>query len=326
MFSLNLTPARRSILFFLALAILFLVFALGQSAQAAVTVSTFSATWQAPTILVKWKTVSEVNNVGFSVKRSDTLNGTYSEIHFEASQNPGGLGGANYSFTDEGNLVQGKTYFYQLWSIDASQFGEMSKQTCAQGDTPCTSSPPPSPTRTATKTKAPPTATRTTVPPTATRTPVAPTASATAASPTRTRTLTATVPAGTATRRSATAVPTVVARADTTDPGSNNQQVYGISPEDTPISNVSPDDVRSARATLQALQDALKPPRSRTPRPVSLNTVPTPVPDLAPEIAVAASDEYNPAPALLMIFVGGLDMAAFFGLALLAFLYIRRFD
>jgi hypothetical protein len=117
-----------------------------------------------------------------------------------------------------------------------------------------------------------------------------------------------------------------VAWANTIDPASNSPQVDGIAPEDTPISGVSPDDVRSTRATLQALQDAVKPPRSRTPRPVSLNTVPTPPPGSAPEIAVGASDEYNPAPALLMIFVGGLDMVAFFGLALLAFLYIRRFD
>ena len=74
-------------------------------------------------VTLRWRTESEVNNIGFAVYRSDEKNGQYTKI--------GWMDGAGnsampheYQFTDK-KAEAGKTYFYYLEDVDIA--GEKSK-------------------------------------------------------------------------------------------------------------------------------------------------------------------------------------------------------
>ncbi|MBM3242306.1 T9SS type A sorting domain-containing protein [Candidatus Poribacteria bacterium] len=85
-----------------------------------VVLSAFNATVSGDRVLLRWKTESEVNNLGFKVYRSTQLDGDYVKV------TPALIKGAGteptpheYSFTDEG-VVVGNTYYYYIEDVDFS--------------------------------------------------------------------------------------------------------------------------------------------------------------------------------------------------------------
>jgi hypothetical protein len=87
----------------------------------AVELAAFDAAAQANGVLLTWETASEIDNLGFNLYRADSQVGQLVKINqfLIASQNPGGLGGAAYSFLDE-SAAPGATYYYWLEDIDAA--------------------------------------------------------------------------------------------------------------------------------------------------------------------------------------------------------------
>lgn len=84
----------------------------------AITLSSFKAKQSGRKILVNWKTASEVDNLGFNILRSDSENGTYTQINSDlipAKKNA--VSGANYKFKDR-DIEKGNTYWYKLEDID----------------------------------------------------------------------------------------------------------------------------------------------------------------------------------------------------------------
>lgn len=165
--------------------------------SAAVTISSFSAKWQGNSVVVNWRTGSELNNAGFNILRSTSASGNFTKVNYTPAQF-GSIAGASYSFTDSA-VTPGTTYYYRLESIDASGKVEPYSQTAS-------AVPSAAPTATATATRtptrtamlAPGAPTSTPAPPTATFAP--PTATATPPpqfTPTRTRTLPPGVPSPT---------------------------------------------------------------------------------------------------------------------------------
>ncbi len=72
-------------------------------------------------ITVRWETVSEIDNIGFNLYRSQTAGGAYTRLN-EAlipSQAPGSPVGAVYAWPD-GAVDPGVTYYYQLEAVDVS--------------------------------------------------------------------------------------------------------------------------------------------------------------------------------------------------------------
>ena len=73
-------------------------------------------------VLLKWSTASEINNLGFNIKRSIYKNGPYEEIDsYKYNQNLKGAGTSSqrndYSYLDE-QVLNGSTYWYKLEDID----------------------------------------------------------------------------------------------------------------------------------------------------------------------------------------------------------------
>jgi hypothetical protein len=70
-------------------------------------------------ITLGWETFSEVNNLGFNLYRSTSLDGTKKKLNAEIilGVNPGSTEGAVYSYKDKG-LKQNKTYYYWLEAVD----------------------------------------------------------------------------------------------------------------------------------------------------------------------------------------------------------------
>lgn len=70
-------------------------------------------------ITLEWQTDSEINSEGFNVLRSESENGTYTQINPTLIAAEGSLGvGAAYQFIDS-NVVKGQTYWYKLEEIDS---------------------------------------------------------------------------------------------------------------------------------------------------------------------------------------------------------------
>ena len=87
----------------------------------AVLLAGFSAEGQADQVLVRWDTVSEVNNLGFNLWRGTSPNAPDTQLNASLipSQAPGSTQGYSYEWTDQANLVAGTTYYYWLESVDA---------------------------------------------------------------------------------------------------------------------------------------------------------------------------------------------------------------
>lgn len=130
-----------------------------ERAYAAVTIQSFTAKAQTSSILVEWKTASEISNAGFNLYRSTLPNGPWTtKINSSLIPACPGCYNVSHSFTDSGAL-KGQTYYYKLENVEfnggTQQFGPVN----AAISTP-----------TATPTTAAPTATSTTTAPTASRT------------------------------------------------------------------------------------------------------------------------------------------------------------
>ncbi len=85
----------------------------------AVTLAGFTAAPQDADILLTWETVSEIDNAGFNLYRSESAEGPWTRLNsvLIPSQTPGSSEGATYSWTDE-QVVRDIPYFYQLEDID----------------------------------------------------------------------------------------------------------------------------------------------------------------------------------------------------------------
>jgi hypothetical protein len=88
----------------------------------AVTVEALSATAEDDVVLVSWRTVSEIGNIGFNLWRSDAPDGPWTLLAFVPSQAPGAAAGAQYQVIDDG-VQAGRTYWYRLQDMDAAGNG-----------------------------------------------------------------------------------------------------------------------------------------------------------------------------------------------------------
>ena len=73
--------------------------------------------------ILKWRTETEVGNIGFAIYRSKEKNGDYTKIAFIPSAGDSEMP-IDYQFTDEG-VEDGETYFYYLEDVDIA--GKKSK-------------------------------------------------------------------------------------------------------------------------------------------------------------------------------------------------------
>lgn len=84
----------------------------------AVEIEYFEATGQFKSVLLEWKTVSELNNLGFNVYRAFRINGPRVRINAELiPADIFGQGGSEYAYLDIG-LFPNRTYFYWLEDVD----------------------------------------------------------------------------------------------------------------------------------------------------------------------------------------------------------------
>jgi hypothetical protein len=88
-----------------------------------VELSSFTATASDGQVTLRWVTQSEVNNVGFSVYRSEEKDGNYTKIAFVCGAGNSAMP-RDYQFVDK-NAEAGKTYFYYLEDVDIA--GERNK-------------------------------------------------------------------------------------------------------------------------------------------------------------------------------------------------------
>jgi hypothetical protein len=82
----------------------------------AVTLASFDAQAQTDRVVVSWETVSETDNAGFNLYRSDDVAGPLSLLAYLPSQAPGSTVGATYSFEDL-DVQPGHTYWYTLEDV-----------------------------------------------------------------------------------------------------------------------------------------------------------------------------------------------------------------
>lgn len=88
----------------------------GDDASLPVSLSVFTANTENNSIIVKWRTETEVNNIGFSIYRSEKKDSNYIKISFVSGAGNTGMP-TDYEFLDT-KVEPGKTYFYYLEDID----------------------------------------------------------------------------------------------------------------------------------------------------------------------------------------------------------------
>jgi photosystem II stability/assembly factor-like uncharacterized protein len=82
--------------------------------------ASFGADCQSNEIIIAWNTLSELDNAGFNLWRSEAENGSYIKINSSLIEAVGGATlSAEYSFTDA-TAIPGGTYYYKLEDIDTS--------------------------------------------------------------------------------------------------------------------------------------------------------------------------------------------------------------
>jgi hypothetical protein len=91
--------------------------AIASGAPLAVTLADFTAEGQAGQVLVSWETVSELDNAGFNLYRSDSAVEPQALLGYTPSQAPGSTQGAAYSYVDA-DVEAGQTYWYWLEAVD----------------------------------------------------------------------------------------------------------------------------------------------------------------------------------------------------------------
>lgn len=85
----------------------------------AVIMASIQATPQDHGVVVSWETISEIDNQGFNLKRSVTVDQPGSTRAFVPSQGPGSSQGFAYQWLDT-DVAPGETYFYWLEAVDTS--------------------------------------------------------------------------------------------------------------------------------------------------------------------------------------------------------------
>jgi hypothetical protein len=87
----------------------------------AVQLAAFSGAVKPDHVLLTWETVSETNNLGFNVYRSDAAEGARSLLSAAMIpvNNPGATQGSVYTFQDA-NVQPGSTYYYWLEDLDTA--------------------------------------------------------------------------------------------------------------------------------------------------------------------------------------------------------------
>ncbi len=88
-------------------------------APLATALASFNAEVQAGFVRLAWETVSEVNNTGFNVYRSDTEGGERMLLAFVPSPAPGSTAGASYIY-DDSTVKADQTYFYWVESVNVN--------------------------------------------------------------------------------------------------------------------------------------------------------------------------------------------------------------
>ncbi len=91
-------------------------------APQAVALAAFSAQQVDNAVQVSWETVSEVDNAGFNLYRSEdpAVLGQRLNAALIPSQSPGSTGGFSYVWEDQAGLAAGSIYFYTLEDVDLS--------------------------------------------------------------------------------------------------------------------------------------------------------------------------------------------------------------
>lgn len=85
----------------------------------AVTVDDFAARAENDHFVVSWRTVSEIDNTGFNLWRSETADGARALVTYVPSQSPGATAGADYQVVDAA-VQAGQTYWFWLEDVDVN--------------------------------------------------------------------------------------------------------------------------------------------------------------------------------------------------------------
>lgn len=88
-----------------------------------VELSLFTATVSSAGVLLRWRTESEVNNIGFAIYRGEARGGPYTKIAFVDGAGSSAMP-RDYQYLDK-TVEKGKTYFYYLEDVDVA--GEKGK-------------------------------------------------------------------------------------------------------------------------------------------------------------------------------------------------------
>jgi hypothetical protein len=83
-----------------------------------VELSSFTATTDDGTVTLRWRTETEVNNIGFAIYRGEEKDGNYTKITFVPGAGSSAMPN-EYQFTDK-NVETGKIYFYYLEDVDVA--------------------------------------------------------------------------------------------------------------------------------------------------------------------------------------------------------------
>jgi len=90
------------------------------TAPTSVNLSSFIAKPKKGKIKIKWRTSSEIDNLGFNILRSNSENGTYTQINDDLiKKKKNAVSGAKYKFKDR-KITGGKIYYYKLEDIDST--------------------------------------------------------------------------------------------------------------------------------------------------------------------------------------------------------------
>ncbi len=91
-----------------------------QAARANVTLVSFTATPGDGQVTLNWETATEIDTVGFFIRRSLEEDGLYTRVSDFIPAQGDSLTGATYEYVDSG-LNGGTTYYYKLEAIDSDQ-------------------------------------------------------------------------------------------------------------------------------------------------------------------------------------------------------------
>ncbi|HIE28930.1 TPA: T9SS type A sorting domain-containing protein [Candidatus Poribacteria bacterium] len=84
----------------------------------AVELTSFTAGVTVDGVILNWRTISEINNLGFNIYRSNAKDGKYTKVNARLIQGVGtDATPHDYSFTDE-NVKVGQTYYYYIGDVD----------------------------------------------------------------------------------------------------------------------------------------------------------------------------------------------------------------